>query len=81
MGTLAVGTKTLLVSKGFPNVVTSGQQYNIGEKPIVILYSYINRHAGTQKPQSRNTVNLGIQYVQLRVPDYSNMVLAKVNLN
>ena len=28
-------------------VVPLGQQYNIGEKPTVILYSYINRHAGT----------------------------------
>ena len=27
-------------------VVPLGQQYNIGEKPTVILYSYINRHAG-----------------------------------
>ena len=27
-------------------VVTLGQQYNIEEKPTVILYSYINRHAG-----------------------------------
>ena len=26
-----------MVSKGFPNVVTKGQQYNIGEKPTVIL--------------------------------------------
>ena len=26
---------------------TLGQQYNIGEKPTVILYTYINRHAGT----------------------------------
>ena len=24
-----------------------GQQYNVGEKPAVILYTYINRHAGT----------------------------------
>ena len=45
-----------MVSKGFLNVVTSGQQYNIGEKPTVILYTYINRHAVTPKPQSRNTV-------------------------
>ena len=30
-------------------VVTLGHQYNIGEKPTVILYTYINRHAGTQK--------------------------------
>ena len=28
-------------------VVTLGQQYNVGEKPIVILYTYINRHART----------------------------------
>ena len=28
-------------------VVTLGQQYNFGEKPSVILYTYINRHAGT----------------------------------
>ena len=24
--------------------ITSGQQYNVGEKPTVILYIYINRH-------------------------------------
>ena len=34
-------------------VVTLGQQYNIGEKPTVILYTYINRHAGTQKKKQR----------------------------
>ena len=29
---------------------TLGQQYNdVGEKPPVILYAYINRHAGTQE--------------------------------
>ena len=28
-------------------VVTLSQQYNIGEKPTVILYTYINRHAET----------------------------------
>ena len=28
-------------------VVTSGQQYNVEEKPIVILYTYVNRHGGT----------------------------------
>ena len=27
-------------------VVTMGQQYNVGEKPTVIMYTYINRHAG-----------------------------------
>ena len=57
---------------GFPDgtVVTSGQQYNLGEKSTVILYTYINRHAGTPKPQQpRNS--LGVQ------PGYSNMVLEK----
>ena len=27
--------------------ITLGQEYNVGEKPTVILYIYINRHAGT----------------------------------
>ena len=33
---------------GFPdgsNIL--GQQYNVGDKPTVILYTYINRHAAT----------------------------------
>ena len=34
-------------------VVTLGQQYNIGEKPNVILYTYTNRHAGTPEEQPR----------------------------
>ena len=30
--------------------ITLDQQYdNVGEKPPVILYAYINRHAGTQE--------------------------------
>ena len=43
-----------MVSNGFPDVTTSGQHNNIGEKPgSVILYTYyINLHAGTPKPQS-----------------------------
>ena len=28
-------------------VVTLGQQYNAGKKPTVMLYTYVNRHAGT----------------------------------
>ena len=32
---------------GFPMVVTLGQQDYVGDKPTVILYTYINRHAGT----------------------------------
>ena len=40
-------------------VVTLGQQYNVGEKSTVILYTYINRHAGTpnkKQKQNRNNV-------------------------
>ena len=29
--------------------ITLGPQYNVGEKPAVILYIYINRHVGTQE--------------------------------
>ena len=36
-------------------VVTLSQQYNIGEKPTLILYTYyINRHAGTPEKQRKN---------------------------
>ena len=57
-----VGTKTLYCIKGFLNVVTWSKQY-IGEKPTVLLYTDIDRHAGTPKSQSRNTVSLGVQYI------------------
>ena len=44
-------------------VVTLVQQYNIGEKPTVILYTDINRHAGTPensetKQKNQNTKNI-----------------------
>ena len=45
------------------NNIELGQQYNVGEKPTVILYTYINRHAGTpekQKKQTRNNVDAAI---------------------
>ena len=35
-------------------VGTMSQQYNIGEKPTVILYTHINRHAGTPKKRLTN---------------------------
>ena len=34
-------------------VVPLDQQYNIGEKPTVILYTYINRQAGTPEKQRK----------------------------
>ena len=37
-------------------VITLGQQYNVGEKPTVILYTYINRHAGTPTKGKTNPI-------------------------
>ena len=34
-------------------VVTLGQQCNVGEKSTVILYTYINRHAGTTRKTAK----------------------------
>ena len=39
----------------FPMQITLGQQYNVGEKPTVILYIYINRHAETPENNSKQT--------------------------
>ena len=36
-------------------LVTLGRQYNVGEKPTVVLYTYyINRHAGTPNKTKQN---------------------------
>ena len=42
---------------GFPMEITLGQQQynNVGEKPTVILYIYINRHAGTPEKHLKQT--------------------------
>ena len=40
-------------------LVTLGQRYNVGEKPTVILYTYIDRHAGTpNKTKTKDTMRL-----------------------
>ena len=78
VGTLAVETNLFMVSNGFPSVTTSGQQYNIGDKPSVILYTYINLHAGTPKPQSFLSVEEFRTTVVLIVI-WSYMVLEKLN--
>ena len=44
-------------------MVTLGQQYNIGEKPTVILYTYINRHAGTQEKNKNKKTARTKQYI------------------
>ena len=37
--------------------ITLGQQYNVGEKPTFILYTYIiNRHAGTPDKNKTQTM-------------------------
>ena len=41
-------------STGFPSGSNMGQQYDVGEKPTVILYTYINPHAGTPKKTETN---------------------------
>ena len=35
--------------------ITLVQQYNVGEKPTVTLYTYINRHAGTPEKRENKT--------------------------
>ena len=40
---------------GFPMVVTLGQQYYVEDKPIVMMYTYIDRHAGTPDQCCRKT--------------------------
>ena len=36
-------------------VVTLGQQYHVGENPTVILYTCVNRHAGTPNKTKTKT--------------------------
>ena len=48
VGSKAANTKPLNgVLTGSPIETTLGQQHDVGEKPTVILYTYIIRHAGT----------------------------------
>ena len=45
--------------------ITLGQQYNVGEKPTVILYIYIHRHQGHQKNiknKTETTYYIGYKY-------------------
>ena len=45
---------------GFPDGSNIGSTlHHVGEKPTVILYTYINRHAGTpSKPKPKDTMSL-----------------------
>ena len=43
-------------------VVTLGQQYNVGDKPNVILHTYINHHVGTpSRTETKDTMSAWIQ--------------------
>ena len=46
----------MVFQTGSPMVVTLGQQYNVGEKFTVILYTYINHHAQPPIITQHNTV-------------------------
>ena len=41
--------------------------------PLVILYTYINHHAGTPK-QKKQTIIVIIHFFGLRVPDYGTVI-------
>ena len=48
-------------------LIALGKQYNVGEKSIVILYTYINHHAGTRKHNKQETPESGLQYCSITV--------------
>ena len=50
--------------------IGSTVQYNVGEKPTVILYTYINRHAGTPSKTKAKYMSL----------DYSSICYVEGNL-
>ena len=48
-----------MISIGTSKVSSGNQQYNVGEKPTVIRYTYIDRHADTpDKKQKQNKNNV-----------------------
>ena len=54
-----------MILKVFPNVVTKSQQYNIGEKPTVILCILTLIAMQGHQNKTRNNFRLGIQTVFL----------------
>ena len=63
-----------MVSKGFPNVITSGRQYNIGEKPSVIYCTLTL--ISMQGHQNQNAFNLRV--LDYSVVIWSYMILEKL---
>ena len=65
-------------------VVTVGQQYNVGEKPTVILITYINRHAERPSITKRKTLlyivkRVVIKYSTIIVPSHHTKTGSWVN--
>ena len=69
-----------MVIKGFPNVISSGQQYNFGEKPTVILCTNIIHHVGT--PKRFQYIIHGLHFLDyyngLRISNYNKFVISKI---
>ena len=87
--TKVVNTKPLCTTwylNGSPLVVTLGQQYNVGEKPTAILYTYINHHAQPPIIPQRNHSNTylvvtSIVLMSIIVPSRHTGIGAWVNSN
>ena len=59
-------------------VVTLGQQYNVGEKPTVVLYSYINRHAGPPNKTKQKTMQYMIKRVVVVILPYTIIIVPSI---
>ena len=57
----------MMVLKGFPNGITWGQQYDVGEKPTVTLYTYINHRVGTPKQNQTCYYTVFLDYKSSRL--------------
>ena len=74
-----------MVSKGFPDVTTSGRQYNIGEKPSVILHT-VHLHyicLGVPEYSSSNMVLYGLREVKKNFANISikvRFIFVDINL-
>ena len=51
------------IKMGFPMAVTLCQQYNVGERPTVLLYTYINRHTRPLNTTKQKTKQYTIKNV------------------
>ena len=71
-------------------VVTLGQQYHVGEKPTVIMYTYSNRHGGTpNKTATKDAMSLdyssicyiGSRVILMSMKEIYNKILLYININ